>query len=355
MNLAATGGVAVRSERLGGIEVCRGAAATLVVLCHVARHLDKAGGAPMLQAVLASGHAGVDFFFVISGFIILFVHHADVANASLLARYAARRTTRLLPTYWVALALTLALAIAGGHAPPPLADLVWSVSLLPSDRPMLLGIAWTLQFEVLFYILFAVLIVSRGVGVTALAAWLAVACLSAVTGWRAGWLPHQFVEPYAFEFFLGMAAAHLLKRLTIPCPRAVMVIGVALFAVALAAEDAGLLDGYGGVARLAYGVPAALAVLGIAEADRRGRLRVPAALSALGGASYSIYLFQFVFIGSVWQILRATRLDRTMPAGVMFIVLSLAAIGGGVAMSGMVERPLLRLLRRPWRVRPTAG
>ena len=53
--------------RLMSIEVLRGVAATAVVLCHAARHIDKTFGAPGLIVVFQAGHSGVDLFFVISG------------------------------------------------------------------------------------------------------------------------------------------------------------------------------------------------------------------------------------------------------------------------------------------------
>jgi peptidoglycan/LPS O-acetylase OafA/YrhL len=59
--------------KLGWVEAYRGIAATAVVLYHTARHFDKNYGIPALESVFQFGHAGVDLFFVISGFIILFV------------------------------------------------------------------------------------------------------------------------------------------------------------------------------------------------------------------------------------------------------------------------------------------
>src|SRR5579872_2146684 len=109
------------SVRLTSIEAGRGIAASLVVLYHAARHIDENYGLPWLRALFQFGHAGVDFFFVISGFIILFVHYDDLGQPGRLGRYVERRFTRLMPTYWVALALTLAMVLAGTHAAPSLA------------------------------------------------------------------------------------------------------------------------------------------------------------------------------------------------------------------------------------------
>ena len=61
-------------------------AATAVVFYHAARHLNKIYGVPALMCVFQFGHAGVDLFFVISGFIILFVHYDDIGRPERLGR-----------------------------------------------------------------------------------------------------------------------------------------------------------------------------------------------------------------------------------------------------------------------------
>ncbi len=47
------------------------------------------------------GHAGVDFFFVLSGFIIMHAHTADIGKPERLYRYLWRRATRIYPIYWI--------------------------------------------------------------------------------------------------------------------------------------------------------------------------------------------------------------------------------------------------------------
>jgi peptidoglycan/LPS O-acetylase OafA/YrhL len=330
---------------LAMIEAGRGIAASLVVLYHAARHVDRAFGAPLLSSIFQFGHAGVDFFFVISGFIILFVHYGDVGNPVRLTRYAVRRFTRLMPTYWVALTLTATLAIAGTHGAPSISDLLWSASLLPSNRELVLGIAWTLQFEILFYALFSILIVRRTAGLIVMAGWLSMTVIAALISFNASWLPVQFYGAYNLEFFLGMAVAYVLKNHTVPRARLLAILGVVLFGAVAVLEDVRLLDGYGNFARLAYGIPASLIVLGIAEADRQKLLSVPAYFRMLGAASYSIYLFQFIFIGMLWQVLLVTRLQQGLPVIAQFTVLAAAGIIGGGGVSIWVERPLIRMIR----------
>ena len=97
----------------------------------------------------------------------------------------------------------------------------------------------------------------------------------------------------------------------------------------------------------------ALCACPIALAGRTDALPIPSWLRILGSASYSIYLFQFVFIGIAWKLWLAAGLDREVPHGLAFVPLAVAGIGGGILMSRCVEHPLIRMVRRGGpRIRP---
>ena len=332
------------SQKLSSIEALRGLAATAVVLTHSARHVDKAYGDPALLAAFQAGHAGVDLFFAISGFIILFVHHADIGQPGRLPTYARRRFTRVVPLYWVALGLTVAMAVAGSGNLPPLPFLLWSASLLPTAQEPFLGVAWTLQHEAVFYVVFAAVIAWRGAGLAILAAWLAAIC-TGILGFSTSFLPGGLSGAYGIEFFFGMGAALLVRRRLLRAPTATAWAGAALFGTALVCESAGVLDGYGAAARFAYGLPAAFLIAGLATREQSDRLAIPASLRMLGGASYSIYLFQFVAIGVIWQAWLRAGLGERLPHVVLFAVLAIGAMTVGVVANRTIEQPLLRLFR----------
>ena len=93
-----------------------------------------------------------------------------------------------------------------------------------------------------------------------------------------------------------MMVAYWLRNRTILLPRLLLIVGLILFAAAAIAENANLID-----------PAAALIVLGAAAAGYRGPIPVPHWLQTLGTAFYSIYLFQFVFIGVLWKVLARCR------------------------------------------------
>jgi exopolysaccharide production protein ExoZ len=315
----------------------------MVVLYHVARHFDANYDIRSLKALFQFGHAGVDLFFVISGFIILFVHFDDLSKPERLRRYAGRRLTRVLPVYWIALALTICRKWAGGH-PTPLGNIAWEIVPLPIFVDPVLGVAWTLQYEFVFYLAFGVMILNRAAGLGVMAIWLAVV-MTAATSAGLATVPEAYWGISNLEFFVGMAVAYRLRSSSVRQYKTVLVAGIALFAIAGFSEDLGWMDGYGAFARLAYGLPSGLIVLGSAEASRRGSLRVPSILRTLGGASYSVYLFHFILIGIFWQSWLATGLDKTVPPAIGFVVFASGAIAAGVAISRLIEYPLMRFIR----------
>ena len=143
-----------------------------------------------------------------------------------------------------------------------------------------------------------------------------------------------------------MAAAFLVRLPALPNPVWLIAAGGTLLVVGGAAEWAGVLNGYTPPARWAYGIPAALLILGLAVREQRGSLAIPAILSELGAASYAIYLFHFLFIGAAWQCAVRAGLAPHLPRGVCFALLAGAGLGGGWAAHCLVEKPLLRVVRR---------
>lgn len=332
-------------RQLGGIEAARGLAAAAVVLFHAARHVAKAYGATLPLTFLAFGHTGVDLFFVISGFIILYIHYDDIGRPLRLGRYVRRRLTRIYPPYWLALVATIIMDAIAHNALPSSMSVIRSLSLIPSRTEPLLGIAWTLQFEIVFYVEFAVLIAHRRAGLALFACFLLWTIATLLGLASSGPLPPSLCETYVLEFFIGMATAWYLRAVP-PAQRPMrgtplLCAGIILFALVGAAEDAGFLNPQAPGLRLAYGAPAGLIVLGLAILSERG-VTFPRPLLLLGRASYSIYLFQFVCIGLIWHVWQPAGPHAPMLA---FVTLATAGLAGGTLIGVYVERPLLAALQ----------
>ena len=149
--------------RFKTIDGLRGIAALAVVVFHLHGATKVAFGdwlPSLLDRFFAAGHYGVDIFFVISGFVIAFSIRSAAPTWGFVGRFALRRSIRLDPPYWTAIALELAvqaLALRLGFSEQPLPSLA-AVAAHFLYLQNLLGLGnvvdvfWTLCFEIQFYL-----------------------------------------------------------------------------------------------------------------------------------------------------------------------------------------------------------
>ena len=142
----------------GTLQSCRAFAAVLVVLFHLGGTiaLPKYFGIDGFAAPFAFGHAGVDLFFVLSGYIIVTVHWQDFGKPDRLIGYLKKRAARIYPVYWLVFIAVYAAAQAmpslRGAMPADMSTLAKSLFLLPQDPEVVGGtgapvliVAWSLQ------------------------------------------------------------------------------------------------------------------------------------------------------------------------------------------------------------------
>ena len=163
--------------KLKSIQVLRGLAALLVVAYHV-RAFEKtlisengSSEAAWISGLLTNGYAGVDLFFVISGFIMVYITYDLNRDLRSAADFIFARATRIFPVWWffalVAL-ITLTLSntvLPGGkgiaavaHGQPFIPYLLKSLALIPQSAFPILNVGWTLIHEMYFYIVFALIL-----------------------------------------------------------------------------------------------------------------------------------------------------------------------------------------------------
>jgi len=288
---------APQRSRFASIEIARGVAALLVVFHHAGRIVmePRFYGSGLPMQYLLNLNVGVDFFFVLSGFIITWVHWDDIGTKGKLGGYARKRFLRIYPPYWGVLVpltlLYLAVPGSGDWSKRDPLNILLSIFLLPNTVQPVLGVAWTLTHEMFFYVLFA-LAIARGVNVLrGMAVW---AASIVVAGFLLPSLPFPlsfFFSPFNLEFILGVGTAAYLKRHHMPAPRTTTILATIAFGLVLflvpTAQDNAL------VGRLIFGGLSALFVLGAVETERTrpfnpGRIALlmgGAVLRGLSGAS----------------------------------------------------------------------
>jgi peptidoglycan/LPS O-acetylase OafA/YrhL len=331
-------------NKLATVQAGRACAAGVVVLAH-ASTLSGFGG-----SVFKAGHAGVDFFFVLSGFIITLVHAKDVGRPGEFLGYLRKRVRRIYPPYWIASLIAVALAaagmansVSGGLARFELADSLRAIFLFPSYSGPFLGVGWTLEHEMLFYAVFGVLILHRAAGLILLGSWLGWSLLTAIIfplpafPWALSNLWIDFLgSSYHLQFGAGMLVAFFLARRALRFPMAWLAAGLTMLLATATAEGHGSLDGLGQLARLTYGLGSAMVLAGLVQGERNGQLHAPARLVFLGEASYSIYLVHVPFM------MLASTLWKPSLGVISFTILAAVGVLAGCLLHLSVERPLLR-------------
>ena len=335
--------------KLLGIQAARGIAALLVVAYHAERALSlpQYVGRMPLDGITGFGHAGVDFFFVLSGFIILTVHGVDLGRPERFRRYAARRACRIYPPYWVVTALVLVLAFAGHgwDGLPGWQHLAASVLLVPHGEPPVLGVGWTLEYEIVFYLLFGLAILSRRAAFLVVGGWVALS-IAAVLAGSGSSLGRASMDGYHVLFLIGLAAAWIVQRGTPARSGVIAALGVAAFLAAGVTEDLGWLAHDGFLPRIAYGLASGAVVVGAVGLERQGRLRIGRALALLGAASYSIYLVHLVPLTLTARVLAMAGVVGIMPGWLVMAVCCLVAVAAAVVFYLIVERPVTRAAQR---------
>lgn len=338
--------------RLLGLQTLRFFAAASVLFGHSLHEavslgfLDAAVVAPL--AALPWGN-GVDVFFVISGFIMFFIAGETFGRPGAPGQFIARRVIRLVPIYWLfTVLMLLAMALFAGivaHASFDLAHIAASFAFIPwpndigEIRPVL-ALGWTLNYEMYFYVLFALaLVLPQRLGVAALI--VLFAALASINPTVPASLVQLklWTDPIIIEFLFGIGIAYLRRNgMTLAPALCWLLIGIGTIAI-LALDP---LSFGGAYERLLFaGIPAALIVTGFAFMRFTAESVAGRGLVLGGDASYALYLSHPFSINAVALVLRKVGLG----SGWLFVVLAVSVANGAATLVHLlIERQMTRRL-----------
>jgi len=316
--------------RLDGIQWMRGLAALAVVLDHAGVLIGAHGQLNPGPYATVTGplRAGVDLFFVISGFVIALPVFAGRTPER--SKFVFARLVRIYPMAILTTLLFWAF-IRRSYPDPLLPGFFASALLLPSPFANVPVVIWSLKQEVLFYILFLLILSDRKAGFAIVSAWcLASLAQPLLTKGEAGFVWGWLFNVKNVEFGIGILAckAFMCARaggrsaLLLTCLGGLLFLGAAY----LMKNDAG------SAKTLVLGSGAALLVYAMAC------LRLPriSLLLLMGSASYSIYLIHLLVIAIVADL--ASFLGAPLPLA--FAITALAGITTGLMYYAVFERPL---------------
>lgn len=352
----------VRRPHIPAFDGVRGLLSISVALGHVVRAIGWAPRHEPLRALRFSTYFSIEFLFLLGAFSALLP--VALSGRMFPARsYALRRAGRILPVYYLTIAVALALGgllrpVTHVNAPHGASAVLAHLTFVQQEVfPGLAGfgvqgIVWTMSIVAVFYVLFPLL---ARPWVRHPARWLVVGTAFAIV-WREVTRVHldwygQFPS-FAVDFAFGMTAACVYARLW-RGPRerrrvGTLVCGGATLATIVLLYPAGLWVAHGGAlymepSTLAVAVPLVFSVLLVSLPFTPAAVQRPLANRAVrfvGEVSYALFLFHFIVI---WLVLRFTHIPRngaltsTVELGALVLPISLTL---GWAATRWVERPL---------------
>lgn len=348
-------------SKLAGLQILRGIAASLVVVDHtVLRHAEWADYPPIADiAAPYSGTIGVGVFFVISGFIMVHTAGDQFGRPGGAASFLQKRLVRIVPLYWAATALEIGLRLHKGGS-SGLGDIVASLLFIPLPvvpgdymRPVL-GVGWTLNYEMFFYLIFAIsLLFRRPIGLS-----LLFGTLCGLVAFGAIYKPLADTSPphtllafwtdpiillFAGGVLTGLATKAAGRRISLPHPVPTAVALLAIFAAAFV--------GLGGtfpipLGWLVSGWATCILAVGLCTREKPAPAGiVRRAGIELGEISYALYLFHFfavVAAEKIWWLLFGRD------ASILFIPAAyLVAVAAAYAIHHLLEVGITRWLTPP--------
>ena len=361
-----------------GIQALRFVAAMLVVLAHSTAMVNERMHLDMFK--WRAGWSGVDIFFVISGFVMAISSGGLMQRVNGWKIFITRRLIRIVPLYWVAttikLVAILVLPSLALDSPLELWNTIASYLFIPTfDEKSLLAapllkVGWTLNYEMLFYVIFTMALFLGKSPLKFTAAIFALAVAINIFSTPGVPFLYGFLEPILMEFVMGMLVAKLCMRVN--TINAVLNIDLNIEARHGAKNFIDKLLQYisttkvgaiiGAVAVLAsftimfncaeqpmwwrwayWGLPSMVIVTVVALSEPALRKVIPKLLATLGDSSYSLYLFHTFTVPLLGTLMLKLKLAQPTLALAACIVISPIVC---LAIYAWFELPMTTRLKR---------
>lgn len=339
------------------VQALRGIAALLVVLFHMGdvQGLERRYISPELDLTQVFGWfgwAGVDLFFVISGFIMVVTTWNQFAKPRAGIRFFLRRLVRVYPAYWLVLVPVFVVYVirpdfVNAHGTRP--DVLASFLLLPQAGDPLLLVSWSLVFEMEFYLVFAIaLLLPRRFLPYVVGAWvLAIVVAANLVSFTANPYGTLLGSWLSLEFIFGMIVGALTMSNALRRPVTALAAGTLVLGAAFVAMASPLHVEFPVWAQIAgIALPFAVLLYGAVGVERLRSWQAPSALVLLGDASYAIYLWHVPVLSAFGRCVELLHLHGAAAHAVVDLLFVAAVMLVGIAVYRYLERPLTRALNR---------
>ena len=339
-------------KNLQSIQTLRCIACLLVVFMHIAVTYYDTYHLPFLGNAFNFGGAGVDIFFVLSGFIITYSNTKSLTKPADIGKYLKKRIIRIFPIYWVIISIFLLLQVVlpffyRTHFQYTVTNLLNTYLLLP-NHTMLNGVSWSLTNELFFYLLFivALLIPKKNYILLLFFIYLAFLILFP-TVFNIKNTTNNFtfllLFPMNIEFLLGIIVVLCIDKLPLKWCIPFLILGIVLFIIAAIFTNNGnfiLNNAYNRV--ILYGLPSFIIILALVKYELNNHINIPSLFLKLGDASYSIYLFHLPLVAAFFKIAFKLHITNYLVILLLSSGLVIAICYIGITIYNKIEIPLIK-------------
>lgn len=339
----------IEVKKIDALQAMRAFAAILVMFFHGTAIIGRELNYNFANGFFYIGFVGVDVFFVLSGFIIFYTSKPTSFN---IPEFFKKRFIRIYPIYWIVISgLILQYFISPTPDKAFKGDpevILASATLFPHEV-LIVGVAWTLTYEVIFYLMFGLTFaISRKFFFRSFACWSVIIVICYFFNIKSQFFAiNALINPIILEFGFGCLIAYLYQNIkyfnywkwAVAIGGILLAADIVVIYFALKNDPAAFSAGIHRV--YLFGIPSTILIFGLLYFDKP----VYKLLVMLGDASYSVYLIHGTVISTTAQILAKIHLKNivnNMGGAILIFAFTLAV---GRVFYLLVEKPLVRFLR----------
>jgi len=325
------------------IQALRAFAAIGVISYHINHMINRLGYSNQNEGI---GMMGVDLFFVISGFIMVYTCNKLFKKPKSSVIFLIRRLARIIPVYWIYNSLLVILLF---FIPSLFSDLKFNLNsvissyflilseITPKVNGTLLMTGWTLCYEMYFYFLFAIaLFFHRKYLLLILSCFFISGVILGLFYATPIWMKVA-TNPILFEFLIGTTIAtlflekeHLLLR---------KIFALILFIASLMVLFIHDLN-FGDFTRpIIFGLPCGLLLVLAIYLEKIG-LNTPKFLKSMGDSSYTLYLIHPFILSAIGKFFVLFALTQSIPSKIFFLLTLISILIGGHIAYLLIEKPI---------------
>lgn len=347
------------AKKLESLQMVRAFAMLMVLFIHIDAFSTRIFEHSFLSGIfIPGGDSGVNIFFVLSGFIIFYVHKGDIGKKIKFLPYLIKRFSRIYPAYWlitlILITLHFLLPQFGAGNERETKNILFSLLLLPQTHAPIIHAAWSLSHEIFFYLAFSLLVILSFKIIMPLLFFIAlgsalgtVYSLQGITIFENPFLNLLF-SYHNFEFILGCLSAYLVLNYKIKGEKILFALGSTLLLSMIIFER---INGDMSALRLfGYGIPAFLIITALTSHELKKslilpRIFFPKIFLLLGDASFSIYITHQLLISGIGRTLMSLGLVKMTGPFAVIIIVTILTLLIGCIFHLIIEKPLIHYSR----------